>query len=86
MVQPYLTRMFEPEIECMAEMTPQGMAHWATSGPQGTHCVECKHFDLSSPKQENGRCLKYTTLTRRKGEQVPKWTPACKHFSWNKAP
>ena len=76
-----LSTMFQLEIEHARARTPPGMAHWATSGPQGAQCMDCLHFDLEKDsKIEATICLKYTGLMGRKGKKIPKRTAACKYF------
>ena len=77
----HLTKMFRPDIERARCETSPGMAHWATNGPQGARCMDCRHFDLAKDsKIEKAICLKYTKLMGRKGKKVPKRAAACKYF------
>ena len=76
-----LTTMFQPKIERTRGKTPPGMAHWATTGPQGARCMDCRHFGLEKDsKIGTAICLKYQKMMGRKGKKIPKQTAACKYF------
>jgi len=53
--------------------THAGMAHFATTGPDGTWCSECALFIRR-------RCAKYEQLAGRQGKVFPAETPSCKYF------
>ena len=87
-----LTEMFDKESERGFARTPEGMAHWAGSGPKGKSCRECKHYTNEGRYSQNGkfpgylkpgRCRKYATFMRRRGPKFPVRTASCKHFEQN---
>ena len=84
-----LTRMFDETTETGFCKTPEGMAHWAGTGPSGKVCRQCLHY--SSPGRYSqggkfpgylkpGRCVEYGAMMRKKGPAFPVRTPSCKHF------
>lgn len=85
-----LTDMFDETAEKGFRKTPDGMAHWAGTGPKGRSCRECIHYDADKRYRTGmlrpGRCKKYGAMMRRKGPTFPHETQACKHFEANPAP
>ena len=79
------------DIDAAARRTPDGMAHWATTGPAGTTCRQCllwsaNGYYSSGRGLKPGHCTKYTNLMRRKGGKIPHTTPSCKYFDRNTTP
>ena len=73
--------LFEPEVELKWRATRPGMAHFAGTGPAETTCEDCHCLNLTSGKSNNGRCLKYEEITKRRGPSVDKWALACRYFA-----
>lgn len=91
------TQMFDPVSEAGMKTTPPGMAHWSGTGPDGKTCRECAHYTNegrytatskghATGQLKPGRCLKYQSLTKRKGAKFPFIKLACKHFQQHPNP
>jgi hypothetical protein len=64
----------------MVKRTPEGMAHWAGTGPKGKACGDCEHLQ---PRGSIGYgCALYSRMMN--GHQpvnsIPRNTRACKYF------
>lgn len=70
------------ELQKQIDMTIPGMAHFAGTGPPGTICGQCVHWNEFWTEPLNGkRCRKYTQLTNRRGTKaIERHTPSCRHF------
>jgi hypothetical protein len=94
-LKPHLTSV-NPGHDAMVAKTPPGMAHWAGTGPAGTTCRECVHYQFSGYKSKRGGitggtlklgiCNKYLSMMKSNGAKVPFETPSCKYFELNKQP
>jgi hypothetical protein len=80
-----------PELDRLVKQTPPGMAHWSTTGPDGTTCEQCKHFGYSVPlrnghgeavgtKTHPKSCRRFFELMHRHGKPLQPSTPSCRHF------
>jgi hypothetical protein len=88
----------DPILADRMRLTPDGMAFWATTGPHGTSCRECLHWDhtgyysaqvgFRGGEARPARCKKYRAMMNGKwGGLIPNTTPSCKYFDHNpKAP
>ena len=95
MKQDHLT-VIDPDLEQKRNRTPEGMAHWAGTGPTGLTCRECSFYEFVGYKSnrgshrggtlKNGSCNKYEVLIRRRGPKIPFESAACKYFEPNKTP
>ncbi len=72
------TALFDEVSESGHRWTPQGMAHWAGSGPALKKCRDCVFFSNKSGKK--GRCGKYVKMMHKNGPKFPGYTPSCKYF------
>jgi hypothetical protein len=74
----------------LAEHTPPGMAHYAGTGPDHTHCASCKHF-MGKPRPNGpgagtlqpGRCAQFIRMMGRKRApvfRIQPSTPSCRHY------
>lgn len=65
-----------------ARRTPQGMAHWAGTGPEGKTCGDCHFYVLlQSGFGRTPRCEKYHQLMGRWGsKRLDSATLSCRHF------
>lgn len=84
----------DPEFEAMRRRTYPGMAHFAGTGPKGTTCRQCKHWDGAgeqtgyfSKTGKNGgvikprSCSKHRELMRgQTGPAIPHNAASCKHY------
>ena len=94
---PGFTRMFDDAAEDGTRMTPEGMAHWLGTGPDGETCRTCIHFERNtgywaksntkSPKGlKPGRCGKFKQQTQRWGPTIAHSNMACKYHETNPNP
>lgn len=61
--------------------TVPGMAHFAGTGPRGTICAHCPHWQLPSTSSRKHICRKYQELMPKgPAKQVPGSTPSCRYF------
>lgn len=75
-----------PDLARMIRNTPDGMAHWAGSGPEGKTCKTCAHYGAVFPREGTtkyqDRCKLYQQRAGgRVGGKIPSATAACKYFS-----
>jgi hypothetical protein len=81
-----------PDLEAQIKATPDGMAHWAGSGPDNRSCRECNFFEGRDYYANGGGlkpapCRKYQMLRNgRRGGRIPWYTKACKYFEENPYP
>jgi len=80
----YLTKT---EADRLVEHSHAGQAHFGGTGPAGAHCASCFFFEARRAgkrrifkKDAEGRCRKFTDLTRRRGPTFPAAAAACRHF------
>jgi hypothetical protein len=84
--------MFDDTSEIGIQSTPEGMAHWAGSGP-GRACRECEHYTFEGRHKTStvkypkgllkpGWCRLYAKMMKKKkGPKFPFTTKACKYFT-----
>lgn len=83
----------KPNRELYEQMrrTPNGMAHWAGTGPAGKTCRECRFFEHGWRYYAQGKfhdtelkpapCAKYRAMMNgKRGGEIPNTTAACRHF------
>src|SRR5262245_38293745 len=86
----HMTQTHPPELVQQIRASEPGMAHWAGSGPAGKTCGECQHWNfwrqirnasgaVICTEQHKG-CQKYQQLTNKKGPEISRQLPACRHF------
>lgn len=83
-----LTRPQGEEQAVREERTVHGMAFWASTGPFGTTCRQCRFWGWSKgfKRDEEGRleprrCANYKRFSHgRNGDGVPAETASCKYF------
>jgi hypothetical protein len=81
-------------IDTLAEATYPGQAHWAGTGPRGRTCRECMLWNVGDGRGDYAdfggikprRCAKFQILTMRRGQPIPHYAPACRHFEINPDP
>jgi len=84
-----------PELAKQIRNTPNGMAHWAGTGPEGKTCKACIHHGTVHPRDGetpyshipyshipySNRCKLYQQRANgRVGGKVPGSTSACKYY------
>lgn len=74
-----------PELAKLIKQTPDGMAHWAGTGPSDKTCGQCKHLGAVYPHAGKTKYLSRCQLYQRRangrvGGKLPPNTPACKYF------
>lgn len=80
-----------PDITVAAAHSFSGMAHFATTGPNGATCRKCTWWEhnVSDDRSKAGghhrppkraSCAKFRQLTGRKGQKVPSDAAACRYF------
>jgi hypothetical protein len=86
------TEMFDPVAERGWQVTPEGMAFWAETGPVGRTCRECVSYTAEgryasgSPRHAQGelkpgRCQRYKEMMSGKwGAAFRHSTLSCKYF------
>jgi hypothetical protein len=68
--------------------TPEGMAHWAGSGPDGKTCATCRYFGQVAREtatktiMSKDRCKLYTKMMNGKvgPHPLPPSTPSCNKY------
>src|SRR5262245_35084464 len=84
-----------PELAALQKATPDGMAHWAGTGPAGSTCGGCMYFAGRRQKLEKGfgdlqpgRCRKFARMIRAAWRTshapllaVEPTTPSCRHWA-----
>lgn len=82
-----------PALAALQAVSVPGMAHWATTGPDGKSCFGCALFrqirkpvgqDREIPRE--GRCLKFIRVNRALHGHasvyyIPPTTPSCRYFT-----
>lgn len=75
------------KVDEQLAQTHHGQAHFATTGPEGRTCRECRWWAHLKQKWHpyNGalrdsRCIKFKRLTGRRGKPVPHYAASCSHF------
>jgi hypothetical protein len=86
----------DPAFERHRRATYAGMASWAMTGPAGTTCRECLHWNgcgkdtgyVATWRTLKARpCAKYRSLMNNKtGAAVPHDAPSCRFFQANPNP
>jgi hypothetical protein len=75
----------DPEFDKRVRATPEGMAHWAGTGPEGTCCGDCvflvKRGWLGYGCEKYMRMMGHTPQTA-----LPRQTPSCRHFNPRRPP
>lgn len=75
-----------PQLAEWQKKTPNGMAHWAGTGPEDKTCADCEFKGYYRESRHgtsyhvNG-CEKFKKMTGRHGPAFESSTPACKYFS-----
>jgi hypothetical protein len=76
-----------PDLAEQVKRTPQGMAHWAGSGPEGATCGGCSHYGYwyttwtnKKRRKPSGCELYYRRMHTHPDSPLPKATAACKYF------
>ena len=89
-VTPQRTRMHKDAEAACHEATVPGMAHFAGTGPAGTTCSACAHWNHGNPltirRRLDGQlrahpCGMFKALTDADGADIPPATPSCRHFT-----
>lgn len=81
-----------PQLAEWQRKTPNGMAHWAGTGPEGKTCRECEHWQhekryyakrgLQRGTLKPARCRKYKTMMNgQTGGEIPHDARSCKYFA-----
>jgi hypothetical protein len=81
----------DPHFARLVQITPEGMAFWASTGPPGATCGECTHYGyeyttltgrdlVEQTHKKNGCALYYQQMHRHAERMLPEDTPACKYF------
>lgn len=85
----------DPGLDRIRAITKPGMAHWASTGPDGTFCYQCKNFSLVEYYSANSKhgdvlkpapCSQYEKLTGEAGAPIAGNNQSCKYFVENPAP
>lgn len=71
---PYLTGTSRSHRDTVA-----GMAHFAGTGPVGSHCTDTK-YTRGCRFYDKERCIKYRELTNEVGAKIAGNPPACKYY------
>ncbi|MBN9441129.1 hypothetical protein [Bosea sp. (in: a-proteobacteria)] len=94
-VTPHLTQAHSPEESAQHEASVPGMAHFAGTGPAGTQCFQCSHWNrsdaLSIKRCSTGfllpaPCGQYEKLTNLPGFKIPATQQSCRHFEPSESP
>jgi hypothetical protein len=78
----------DPALAKLIRRTPQGMMHWAGTGPHGATCGKCEHYGYwyHAPSKVDRQwkkhgCGKYwKRMHRHPNGAIPATTEACKYF------
>ena len=74
-----------PEVSSMSAQTYPGMAHFAGTGPDNSHCEKCRFFGPGRSK--NKPCNKYTAMMNGiLGPLVPPNAAGCEYFDPKQKP
>lgn len=74
-----------PELAKLIRQTPDGMAHWSGTGPDGTTCGTCKHHATIYPRGGKTAYAKRCKLYQDRsngwvGGKIENSTASCKYF------
>jgi hypothetical protein len=83
----------DPELVRQIGKSVPGMAHFAATGPFGTHCKDCHYFgayqqvknkagDVVRTPFRSERCAAFLHMTGKLGPAVPPQTESCRHFRY----
>ena len=77
-----LTKFDDPELQRRVYTTVPGMAHFAFTGPPGTTCGGCAHWQSVPINAVSKCCLKYRAMTPKVKavQHIPKNQPSCMFF------
>jgi hypothetical protein len=87
----HLTQAHADELLKQINLSVAGQAHFAGSGPAGTHCSQCAFLgyyqnkrnsagEITQSKLRKGACAKYFELTNQHGPVLDGDPPSCRHF------
>lgn len=75
-----------PALAEQVRRTPDGMAHWAGTGPDGATCAKCEHYGYfyedraGQSRRKPSACALYARRMQKHGGNIPSDTDACKWF------
>ena len=86
----HLTQPYDNEMARKIRDTPAGMAHWTGTGPKRMTCRMCIFFKFNghnvAGKMKLGSCLKFKSMTGKKGKNFEHFHASCRFFNENEDP
>jgi hypothetical protein len=75
----HLTQVYDDDLVKSFGASFEGMAHFASTGPAGSRCVNCRHWGRGTGGR-NRPCEKFAALTGITTKLVPETARACRYF------